>query len=51
VTLWKIMVGTEIKVDGWFPHVRRPYKTKGFNPRVSYLAFLPLHLQPPPPIA
>ena len=50
-TLWQIMVGAEIQVDSWFPHIHRPYKTKGFAPWVSYLAFLPSHLQPPSPIA
>ena len=38
-------------MNGWFPRVRRTYKTRGFAPRVSYIAFLPSHLQPPPPIA
>ena len=51
VTWWQIMVGTEIQVDGCLPRIHRPYKTKGFATRVSYIASLPLHLQPPPPIA
>ena len=51
VTLWQIMAGAEIQANGWFPCIHRPYKTKGFAHRVSYFASLPLHLQPPPPIA
>ena len=51
VMLRQIVAGTEIQADGWFPHIHRPYKTKGFAPRVSYFASLPSHLQPLPPIA
>ena len=51
VTWWRIMAGVEIQVDGCLPRIHRPYKTKGFIPRVSYIASLPFHLQPPLPIA
>ena len=50
-TLRQIMVGMEILAGGWFPRIRCPYKTKGFAPTISYIASLPLHLQPPLPIA
>ena len=38
---WQIVAGVEIEADGWFPRIHRPYKTKGFAPRVSYFASLP----------
>ena len=41
------MVGMEIQADSCLPRIRRPYKTKGFALRVSYIASLPLHLQLP----
>jgi len=50
VTWRRIVAGAKIQADGCLPRIRRPYKTKGFAPRVSYIASLPLHLQPPPPI-
>ena len=40
-TLWLIMAGAEIQAGGWFPRIHRPYKTKEFIHRVSYLASLP----------
>ena len=46
VTWWRIVVGAEMQADGCLPRIRRPYKTKGFAPKVSYIASLPLHLQP-----
>ena len=51
VTWWRIVACAEIQADDCLPRIRRPYKTKGFAPRVSYIAFLPMHLQPPSPIA
>ena len=45
------MAGSEIEADGCPSHVRRPYKTTGFIPKVPYFAPLPLRLRHPPPIA
>ena len=51
VARWCVVVGSEIEVDHCPSHIRRPYKTTGFTPRVPYFASLPPHSQPPPPIA
>ena len=51
VMWWRIVAGVEIQANSCLPRIYRPYKTKGFTPRVSYIASLPLHLQPPLPIA
>ena len=45
------MAGLEIEADSCPSRIRRPYKTKGFIPKVLYFASSSLHLQPPPPIA
>ena len=50
VMWWRIVVGVEIQADGCLPRIHRPYKTKGFTPRVLYFTSLPLHLQAPLPI-
>ena len=51
VMWWRIKVGAETQTYGCLPRFHRPYKTKGFAPRVLYFASLPLHLQHPSPIA
>ena len=45
------VVGSEIEGDGCPSRIRRPYKTMGFAPKVTYFAPLPMRLRHPPPIA
>ena len=50
--MWRcVVIGSEIEADGCSSHIRRPYKTMGFTPRVPYFASSPSRSQPPPPIA
>ena len=49
--MWLIVAGVEIQAGGWFPCTYCPNKTKGFTPRIPYLASLPPQPRPPPPIA